>query len=288
MFSHDSNLPRFDAHPQRHSALGGFVWKAGLILAAAAVGEGAMLYERMHHAQDPRIDDEPGENPERLFIAHFGLNTDDEANAAAFKANFKQLGEVACIVHPKASVPLDKIKQQTIDLCAKRPDAQITLYGHSWGGFANGLMVSDPEFRQEIGHVRNLVFENSFADPAAISWLGQALLTTAHLGPLSWAAAHVIPYAKSPTYLTAEMHNIARRNRVTPGAAEGFADNIVCIQPLHDPYVNNHVAQKSIQMLAGEQPIAHIVDGNERPRSCHEGATDYPTALMRAVEQIAA
>jgi hypothetical protein len=285
MSSHGSNISRFDAHPQRHSALGGFAWKTGLLLTAAVVGEGAMLLERSRQVRDARILDHVGDNPERLIIAQFGLNTNDEANAAAFKTNFSHLGEVACIVHPKAHVPLDRIMDKTLALCAKRPDAEVTLYGHSWGGFANSLMVSNPEFRSELGQVHNLIFENSFADSSAISWLGQALLWPAHLGPLSWAVGHVLPVANAPTYQTADMHNIARHNKIAPGAAENFADNIVCIQPQSDPYVNNVLALASIEALAGQKPVTHIVDGTTRPISSHNGATYYPEVFASIMEQ---
>lgn len=272
----------FDA-PQRHSALGVAITLAGAAL-VAAVAEGAMLWERHGQSDEARITDTPSSAGEQLVIAHFGLNTNDEANAEAFTDHFHDQAEIACVVHGKGGVSLDSIMGQMIEFRQDHPGKQVTLYGHSWAGLGNSLLISRPDFREKFGPVTNLVYENSFVHPAAITNIGSILLGTSHLGPLSWGVGRILPYAKSPTYLTASMHNIARRQHVVPGSAENFADHIIVIQPEADPYVANHTALAGIQEFSGRQLVSHIIDHDNRPARSHTGATDYPWAMGKVLD----
>ncbi|MGH7241539.1 MAG: hypothetical protein ACREGB_04545 [Candidatus Saccharimonadales bacterium] len=272
-----SSSAEFDAH-QRHSALGLVVTLAGAAL-VAAVAEGAMLHEKHGQSDEARITDSLPTPSEQLVIAHFGLNTNDEANAEAFTEHFKDRAEIACVVHGRGGVSLDNIMGQMIEFRQDHPNKRVTLYGHSWAGLGNSLLISRPEFREKFGPVTNLVYENSFVHPAAITNIGSLLLRTSHLGPLSWGIGRMLPYTKSPTYLTANMHNIARRERVLPGSAEDFAEHIIVIQPETDPYVANHIALAGIQQFSGSQVVTHLVDRVNRPTRSHTGATDYPWAM---------
>jgi hypothetical protein len=276
----------FDAQTGRHNTLEILAGAASVTALAALVGHNVMVQRERRESAVAEMYIRPGPTDKRLIFAQFGVNTRDLPDAIRFHSHFGHLGTVAIPLHPNVGVPVQAMKQAVVDTRRQHGEAATVMYGHSFGGFLNGVMLDDPDFRSAMGSISLMIWDNSFSSFNAIARRGKLLLEGANRLPHSWAIAHA-PHVSSPLYHTAEQYRFITHHKIEEGSLEGSSARVICIQPANDPMVQNDVAYEGIQRAYGDQPVERLIDAS-RTTSTHEGAIYYPDLIQKLIAAVQA
>jgi hypothetical protein len=233
------------------------------------------VHEKSHDTTEPTVTVGRESGTNTLLVPLFGCHTDHAKSALAFERALGRYGTVLHTEMPHVGVSAPAVGKKLIEIAHSRPETERIGYGHSYGSLMWLLLGRDTEFREGFGRPNRLFLECGFASWKDLSYKGRFFLDLAAGAQPLYGGIHNSRIGE-PLYSTADKRRSIHDEVFEDGSLEYFADEVILIQPRHDPYVNNKAAQRDLQRVFGCQKVHVITDTEFRPSVTHGGASQFP------------
>lgn len=313
MFSHDSDLSRFDAHPQRQA------WHvaeaAGVMVAAALIDSAPAILNRYHETHagkairtTPEVYEQSG-GSDRAVLYLPGCDQDCKTEARKAAGVFSGLGHVITPTYDKYNVSSKHVADQIVGACEDLGVEDIVIVGSSMG-LGIGLRAAvQPKFRDRFPKALGVIGNAPVVEQADIAGncrlaLGSAKVTrysfavdkvyaavAARAGRSYGIGQHKFDVPRLPNMPPREISKYAHAvsRHMPDGCLQGFVDqeNVWIIDNLPGHENADRVAivertRQDVERILGFAP--HVVSDPERPPHSHVATLRYPTIPRQLVE----